>query len=169
MYKWLFALVLLGFGPCALAASSPACSAPEYHRLDFWLGDWDAYEANGKGPSEARNRVTSILSGCVILEHYESTDGLVGESFTIYDAARKVWHQTWVTNRGHFLVLEGKFKGNVLTLDGSEMGADGKPELIRGIWKPQLDGVRETAYVSKDSGKTWALDFDILFKRHRRK
>ncbi|MGA9852676.1 MAG: hypothetical protein WBR15_07070 [Gammaproteobacteria bacterium] len=169
MYKWILVVVLLALGLPAFAAPSPACTAPEYHRLNFWLGDWDTYEANGKGPSEARNRVTSILGGCVILEHYEGTDGAIGESFTIYDASRKVWHQTWVTNRGHLLVLEGGFKGYALTLEGSDTDADGKPELIRGVWMPQLDGVRETAYMSRDGGKTWKLDFDILFKPHRGK
>lgn len=169
MYKYLLMAALLVLMPCALAAPSAACSTPEYHHLNFWLGDWDTYESNGKGPSEARNRVTSILGGCVILENYRGTDGLHGESFTTYDASRHVWHQIWVTNRGHWLVLEGRFKGYALTLQGRETLADGKQELIRGVWKPQLDGVRETAYVSKDGGKTWSVDFDILFKRHREK
>jgi hypothetical protein len=31
-----------------------------------------------------------------------------GQSFTIYDVARDVWHQTWVTNRGELLEIEGK-------------------------------------------------------------
>lgn len=167
MCRWLLAAVLSSFIQCAFAAPSPACSAPVYHRLDFWLGDWDTYEANGKGPSEARNRVTSILGGCVILEHYEGANGTVGESFTIYDASRKVWHQTWVTNRGQLLVLEGGFKGNVLTLWGTRTLTDGQRELIRGVWKSQAGGVRETAYKSKDDGRTWTLDFDVFFKRYR--
>ena len=166
MCKWLIMIVLLDLSLPVFAAPSPACTAPEYHRLNFWLGDWDTFEANGKGPSEARNHVTSILGGCAILERYEGTDGLIGESFTIYDASRKVWHQSWVTNRGHLLVLEGHFKGYMLTLEGTEVGDDHKPVLIRGTWIPQLDGVRETAYISKDYGKTWSMDFDILFKPH---
>jgi len=169
MYRGLLAAVLLGFAQCIFAASPTACSAPEFHRLDFWLGDWNTYEANGHGPSEARNRVTPILGGCVILEHYAGTDGEVGESFTIYDASRQIWHQTWVTNNGQLLALEGRFAGHELTLQGIKTLVDGKRELIRGVWKPQLNAVRETAYVSKDGGKTWTMDFDILFKRHRGK
>jgi hypothetical protein len=147
-------------------ASPAACTAPEYKRFNFWLGDWDTYEANGKGSSEARNQVSSILGGCVILERYMGNDGLAGESFTIYDSSRHVWHQTWVTNRGHLLELEGNFKGYDLSLQGTEIGKDGKPILIRGIWRPLLNGVRETAYESRDGGKTWSVDFDILFKSH---
>lgn len=169
MCKCLMGIVLLGLGMPVLATPAPGCTAPVYHRLDFWLGDWDTYQANGKGPSEARNHVTSILDGCVILERYQATDGAVGESFTLYDAARKVWHQTWVTNRGKLLVLEGGFKGYALVLQGTNMLTTDQRELIRGIWKPQLDGVRETAYISTDGGKRWKVDFDILFKPHHEK
>ncbi len=169
MCKWLLTIILLGLSLPVLAVTSTACTAPEYNRLNFWLGDWDTYEADGKGPSEASNHVTSILGGCAILERYEGTDGHIGESMTVYDASRNVWHQTWVTNQGHLLVLEGHFNGFMLTLEGSEMSNNHKQELIRGTWLPQLDGVRETAYISKDGGKTWSIDFDILFKPHHGK
>jgi len=86
----------------------PECSAPEYRRLDFWAGDWDAFEEGDKtGKPNARCRVDVILGGCVLREQYQQDDGLVGQSFTIYDAARRVWHQSWVTNRGLLLTIEG--------------------------------------------------------------
>lgn len=168
MARWLLACALLGLSGAALPAPAtpPGCTGPAYHALDFWLGDWDTFNPDGSGPSQARNRVTSILGGCVIHERYEQTDGLKGESFSLYDASRQVWHQTWVTNRGTLLVLEGKFDGDVLTLVGSNLDAHGRPETIKGIWKRQGDGVRETAYLSRDGGKTWSDYFDILFRPH---
>ena len=84
-----------------------------------------------------------------------------------YDATRQVWHQSWVTNRDQLLVLEGRFDGDTLTLVGSNLDAHGKPETIKGIWKPQGRGVRETAYISRDGGKTWSDLFDILFLPHQ--
>jgi hypothetical protein len=33
---------------------------------------------------------------------------------------------------------------------------------------PQKDGVRETAEISSDSGKTWKPLFDIMFRAHKR-
>lgn len=169
MARWLLACALLGLSGAALPAPTtpPGCTGPAYHALDFWLGDWDTFDPDGGGPSQARNRVNSILGGCVIHERYEQTDGLTGESFSIYDASRRVWHQTWVTNRGELLVLEGKFDGGALTLVGSNLDSHGKPETIKGIWKRQGDGVRETAYISRDDGKTWGDYFDILFLPHR--
>src|SRR5262245_62755772 len=103
-------------GPSASAALAqqslkPAsCSAPEYRQFDFWLGDWDAFESNGSTPV-ARTRVESLLDGCVLREDYQGTEGMKGQSFTIYDASRRVWHQSWVTNRGKLLVIEGKLQG----------------------------------------------------------
>lgn len=168
MAKWLLSVLLLAPAIPALGAApaAPNCTAPAYHALDFWVGDWDTFNPDGSGPSQARNRVTSILGGCVIHERYEQTDGLTGESFSLYDATRQVWHQSWVTNRGTLLVLEGRFDGGTLTLVGSNLDAHGKPETIKGIWKRQGDGVRETAYISRDGGKTWSGYFDILFKPH---
>jgi hypothetical protein len=151
------------------AHSAPAqnkCTAAEYHRLDFWVGDWDTFNPDGSGPSQARNHVTSILEGCVIHEVYDQYDGHRGESFSLYDATRKVWHQTWVTNRGELLMVEGVFKGDELVLEGSAL-KDGKSVMHRVSWKPQGDGVRETAVMSKDGGKTWEDEFDILFLPHK--
>ncbi len=82
------------------------CSAPEYHEFDFWLGDWDSFDF-ATSTKNARIRVDLILDGCVIHENYQSTDGHNRESFSIYDASRKVWHQSWVTNRGQLLIIEG--------------------------------------------------------------
>ncbi len=67
-----------------------ACTAPEYRQFDFWLGDWDTFESNAPDKVTARNHVDSILDACVLREVYEQNDGLVGQSFTIYDAARKI-------------------------------------------------------------------------------
>jgi hypothetical protein len=147
---------------------APKCAAPEHRQLDFWLGDWDAYDLADANKRVARNRVDRILDGCALREVYEQTDGLVGESFSLYDASRKVWHQTWVTNRGQLLILEGKSRDGRLTLTGTQPAAGGGVQTIRAVWYPQGDGVRETAEISSDSGKTWKPLFDIMFRAHKR-
>jgi hypothetical protein len=149
---------------------SPACSAPEFRRLDFWAGDWDAFEeGDATGKPNARCRVDVILGGCVLREQYQQDDGLVGQSFTIYDAARRVWHQSWVTNRGLLLTIEGVFEGDTLTLQGPLRSPAGTaPEkVIRGKWRPEPGGVREVAETSSDGGKTWQPYFDIHFRPHK--
>jgi hypothetical protein len=44
--------------------------------------------------------------------------------------------------------------------------ADGRPGRLRATWQPRKDGVRETAELSTDGGKTWKPLFDIVFRRH---
>ena len=146
--------------------AAPACSAPEYRQFDFWIGDWDAFEA-GEKAAEARVRVTRILGGCVLLEDYEQPGGAKGESFSIYDASRKVWHQTWVTNRGKLLVIEGKFDAGTMVLSGVDHARG--DTLVRGVWKPMAGGVRETAVLSTDGGKSWKPWFDLYFHPHKRR
>lgn len=145
------------------SAKVAACSAPGYHQFDFWIGDWDGFDVDKPTVVIARNHVDRILDSCVLREDYRSTDGMEGQSFSIYDASRKIWHQTWVTNRGNMLVIEGDFRGGEMVLSGTDHTADGKERRVRGVWKPEKDGVRETAVTSIDVGKTWQPWFDMVF------
>jgi ABC-type cobalt transport system substrate-binding protein len=154
-------------GPSAADASKPAsCATPEYRQFDFWIGDWDAFDVDNPTIKTARNHVDPILDGCVLREDYEGADGHKGQSFSIYDASRKVWHQSWVTNRGELLVIEGKFEAGEMVLSGVDRNAAGQP-LVRGIWKPVDGAVRETAVTSTDGGKTWKPWFDLVFRPHK--
>ncbi|MGB2672388.1 MAG: hypothetical protein WCA94_20655 [Candidatus Acidiferrum sp.] len=150
----------------AQSSKATACSAPECHQFDFWTGDWDSFDF-GSATKNARIRVDRILDGCVLREDYQGADGHKGQSFSIYDASRKVWHQTWVTNRGELLIIEGKFESGEMVLSGSDLTPTGQHRQVRGTWKPVDGGVRETAVVSTDGGKTWQPWFDLMFQPHK--
>jgi len=175
MLTGLLALALLSTSgqavatPAAAKPAAPNCSdAAEYHQLDFWIGDWDTFESDPPGgPSVARARVDPIVQGCAIHELYEQNDGLIGDSILSYDPARKHWQQTWVTNRGSIMVIVGNFKDGALVLEGEMHLKDGKSVMQRITWKAQGNGVRESAVLSKDGGRTWAPAFDVLFLKHR--
>jgi hypothetical protein len=154
-----------GFRVTNAAANAAACSSAEYRQFDFWIGDWDAFDADNPGKAVARNQVEPILQGCVVREDYRATSGTEGESFSIYDVSRNVWHQTWVTNRGVLLVIEGSFQNGEMVLSGADPAKGG--EIVRGVWKPVDGGVQETATLSADGGKTWKPWFDILFRPHK--
>jgi len=154
------------FVPAASAARSPEparCSAPEYRQFDFWLGDWDVSDVGDSKPT-MHIKIEKILDGCVLKETYEDVSGSHGQSFNIYDASRKVWHQTWVTNRGVLLVLEGGMENGRMVFRATETTKDG-PVLWRAFWIPQGAEVRETAETSSDNGKTWKPKFDIIFRK----
>jgi len=161
------ALASLASGSAAAADKPAACATPEHHQLDFWRGDWDSHDVDAGGKINARCRVQAILGGCVIHELYEQTDGLVGESFSLYDAARGVWHQSWVTNGGQLIEVEGKLANGKMVLEGDMHGKGGKVTRIHAVWYPQDGGVRETATTSSDGGKTWQPLYDILFEPHK--
>jgi len=150
----------------ASRATKPACSEAEYHGLDFWIGDWDAYDTDApNGPAQARAQVDAIVNGCAIHELYTQADGLVGDSILSYDPVRKQWQQTWVTNRGAIMVIVGNFKDGALVLEGDVHLKDGRSVRQRITWTKQDSTVRESAVMSRDLGKTWAPAFDVLFVR----
>jgi hypothetical protein len=94
------------------------CSAPEFHQFDFWIGDWDVFDTGGSTPV-AHVLVDRVVDGCALREQYSGSDGHKGQSFSIYDASRKVWHQTWVTNRGELLLIEGHFESGEMVMSGT--------------------------------------------------
>jgi hypothetical protein len=152
----------------AAAPSSPwGCSAAEYHLLDFWIGDWDTFDSDAPGGhSVARARVEPIALGCALHELYEQEDGLIGDSILSYDPVRKAWQQTWVTNRGSIMMIAGHFKDGALVLEGEAHLMDGRTVVQRITWKNEGNGVRESAVLSNDGGKTWAPAFDVVFRKH---
>jgi len=112
----------------------------------------------------ARAKVDLILDGCVLREDYQGADGHKGQSFTIYDGSLKVWHQSWVTNRGELLLIEGRIEHGTMVLAGEDRA---KGVLVRGTWKPENENVRETAVTSSDNGKTWKPWFNLVFRPHQ--
>ncbi|MGN6519854.1 MAG: hypothetical protein ACTHK2_10570 [Dokdonella sp.] len=149
------------------AAAPPfACTDAVYKQFDFWIGEWDVFDTDvPNGPAQARATVRPIAGGCAIHELYEQTDGLVGDSILSYDAARKHWQQTWVTNRGSLMAIAGTAKDGELVLEGEVHLANGSTVLQRITWKTQGTEVRESAVVSKDRGATWTPAFDMLFRK----
>ena len=165
MKRWRLALVaggLLALG--AAQGAAQACTTPEQRQFDFWIGEWDAYDAGKPDSSVARLRVERMVGGCALREVYQGKSGLTGESFSAYDAARGVWHQSWVTNRGQLLLLDGNLAGSRMVLSGPYPLPNRSPGIIRGVWYVVPGGVRETAETSEDGGKTWKPLFDLVFR-----
>jgi hypothetical protein len=155
-----------GASTVAVNVAGPNCPAPEFRQFDFWVGEWETFETDKSVPgSIARTRIEPIAAGCAIHELYEQTDGLIGDSILSYDGVKKVWQQTWVTNRGAFMYLTGVFKDGAVTLEGVSHSRDDKKTNMRITWKAEGATVREFAVFSKDGGKKWEPAFDVTFKR----
>jgi hypothetical protein len=155
-----------GIGTGGEAKPAARCGSAQFRQFDFFVGDWDTYDAGSPSTVVARNKVTVVLDGCVVREGYRQNDGMHGESFSIYNTSRDRWHQTWVTNRGKLLQLDGHLAGDRMILTGTETALDGTSSLLRGTWRPDAGAVHEIAERSTDGGKTWKPVFDIVFRPH---
>src|SRR5512147_818742 len=120
--RTLAALALgVALAPTRAGAAEPTpapCARPENRQFDFWVGEWEV--RGPKGDPVGRNSITSILGGCVIHESWHGKGGMTGTSLNTYDAGRGVWHQTWVDDKGGFLLLEGRFTEGRMVLEGSQ-------------------------------------------------
>lgn len=165
----LFALAL------ACASTVPARSAPPapnpcanalHHQFDFWLGDWNVVDRGG-GKTLGHNTITREFGGCVLQEHWtDAGDHSTGSSFNAYDAARRVWHQTWVDTQGQVLVLDGGLRAGSMVLSGRRPGRNGAVVVDRITWTPQPDKrVRQHWQMSRDGGTTWRDVFDGYYTK----
>ena len=149
------------------APKPPACAATAFHQFDFWLGDWDVRDASGK--LVGQNRIARMHKECVIFENYRAGE-FSGSSLNVYDADRKVWHQTWVDSGGGLLVIEGGLVDGRMILAGETVDAEkpgGKVD-NRITWQPLPDGrVRQLWETSADKGRTWATSFDGYYTKQK--
>ena len=83
----------------------------------------------------------------------------------MYDAARQVWHQTWVDSSGTLLLLEGGLRGKSMVLEGQTRGADGQVTRHRITWTPNPDGSVRQHWESTDTQAQWRTAFDGLYTR----
>ena len=145
-----------------LAQAGP-CDTPAYHAFDFWLGRWEVHTPDGK--LAGRNHISREHGGCVLHEHYITEHGFDGESLNTYDAARGVWHQSWVDNSGTLLLIDGGLQDGRMVLGGAGIGPDGKPATQRISWTPNNDGSVRQLWESRDSAGSWSTVFDGHYTR----
>ena len=161
----LLTAIILCAADCAPASAAAACDTPAHRAFDFWLGDWVVTKPDGK-PAGV-NHIAAEYDGCVLHERYETAGGYRGESLNIYDAGRKLWHQTWVDNTGLLLRLEGGLREGSMVLEGQTTGADGQVTLHRITWTPLADGGVRQLWQSTNKDGVWQVVFDGRYERKR--
>jgi len=155
--------------PSPAPSAPPApCSAPEYRQFDFWVGDWDVY--NAKGALAGHNLVTREYGGCVLQEHWagSGTAGQTGSSFNTWSPGKRQWHQTWVDSTGGLLLLDGELTAGTMVLAGDVTGPDGAVVRHRITWSRKGEGqVRQLWEASSDQGRSWKTVFDGTYVPHK--
>ena len=161
---WLAVLFAALYGAPAAYAQQPApCASAAHRAFDFWLGEWQVHGANGK--QAGTNAITSAHGGCVLRESYRTPGNYSGESINIYDASRKVWHQTWADSSGLLLTLEGGLQDGRMVLEGGGIAPGGGVIKHRITWTPNADGSVRQHWESTDAGGKWTTAFDGKYTR----
>jgi hypothetical protein len=154
-------------GPGAASASAAPCGAAEYRQFDFWAGNWDVKDPSGQ--VVGTNRITREYDGCVLQEHWVALgpQKQTGSSFNTYSPPVKRWHQTWVDSTGGFLLLDGAMADKSMVLTGEMPARKGTGMVQHRIaFTPNANGtVRQLWEVSRDGGRTWAVNFDGTYVR----
>lgn len=146
--------------------NAPApCASDEYRGFDFWLGEWDVTAA-GASQATASSKISSKHGGCVVLEEYNA-GGFTGMSINFYDRVTERWHQSWMSNAGAAVYLEGGVDeaGAMVMTDEGMLINEVTGNLNRVTWTPNEDGsVRQHWEQSGDGGETWATVFDGIYR-----
>ncbi|WP_462221929.1 hypothetical protein [Ferruginibacter sp.] len=154
-----------------LQAQKLPCSNPVYRQFDFWVGEWEAFDNNGKKVGDSK--ISVILDSCIILEEWTSASiqqGLryAGKSFNTYNAATKQWQQTWVDNAGGSNeYLQGKFENNQIIYSSTPFNFSKDTIAIRKMTFTNLgpNKLRQHGEISKDNGATWSTEYDLEYRR----
>ena len=158
-----FAILAVATLSASSAMAASPCEPSANRAFDFWLGEWQVRTPDGK--LAGTNRISSEYNACVLHEHYDTGRGYSGESLNVYDAGRRVWHQTWVDTSGTLLVLEGGPRNGSMVLEGQTTGTDAQVTKHRITWTPNANGSVRQLWESTDKMGQWSVAFDGMYTR----
>jgi hypothetical protein len=133
--------------------------------LDFWIGTW---AVSWTGVGRGTNRIGRILGDHVIHERFEGADEdaeLHGESWSVFDAERRLWRQTWVDDQGTYLDLVGERVDGwfAFVRSAPERGPGARQRMV--FRDVDADGFRWTWEASADDGVSWTVRWEIDYRR----
>jgi len=149
-------------------APTPCADAPERHRFDFWIGEWDVTTQGGT--RVGGSVVQSVSGGCALLENWTSARGGQGKSLNAYNPAVGQWQQYWIGQDGNPTEYrESTWAGRSIVLRAhTPAGGTAPATELRLTFTPvDSDTVRQLGERSTDGGATWATTYDFYY--HRKK
>jgi hypothetical protein len=168
-----FAAVLIcvlfsaAFAQVPPAKPVPCDQDPTYHKLDFWLGEWDVFDLKS-GERDGTNRIEKTLKGCAILENWtEALDHSEGKSLFYVVRATSTWKQVWIEDSGGSKEkrLMDSYVGEGVRFQGEIPHKDGSSHLDRTTLVPMSGGrVRQTIEISRGAGKAWTTVYDAEYR-----
>jgi hypothetical protein len=149
------------------------CDAPQHHQLDFWVGDWQVFDAE-TNKLVGFERVEKLLEGCIVQENLTFlTDmyrrpgvkyRLAGVAVNRYDGEN--WLQMWADNQWGAIFLRG-----APNADGNMEFVTAVPSRNRDVklvYENLPDGtVRILQYVTPAGTGKWVKYGDLIYRRNQ--
>ena len=146
-------------------AVNPCKASPEFRQFDFWIGEWDA--VNAQGLTVGTSSIQLILGQCVIFENW-NTPVSSGKSFNVFNAQDKKWYQTWVDARGTLTHYVGQFVDGKMVLVGRNPGDIEGKTLLRMTFSKLPDGsVLQHGESSTDGGSEWTTRYQFTYVKRK--
>lgn len=153
-------------------ASAP-CDSPQHHQFDFWVGDWQVFDAK-TNQLVAFDRVEKHSQGCIVQQNLTMVTDLyrrpgvgyrmTGIGVNRFDGER--WLELWADNQWGAIALGGMpaaGKAMVLTTLIPSRNRD-----LRLEWEKRSDGsVRALQYVAPAGSGKWELYGDLIYRPNR--
>ncbi len=171
----LFGLAALALAACATAPEAvaqnsgapPPCQDPVFDDFDFWVGEWDVYDAVGK--LAGKNSIRKEEYGCLIVERWTNAGGVTGQSYNFVDLATGKWRQVWVSAGATIDYAGGLDDKGAMILEGTigfGAGQAGNGAKFRGTWTPNADGSVLQHFQQYDDAKSvWTDWFTGTYRR----
>jgi hypothetical protein len=157
-------------------AEKPAagpCDTPQHHQFDFWVGDWQVFEAKSNR-LVGYDRVEKHSHGCIVQQNLTMITDLYrgagvgyrmsGISVNRFDGA--AWLELWADDTWGAIALRGAPDAHaamVLTTLTPSRNRD-----LRLVWEQRPDGsVRTLQYVAPAGSGKWERFGELIYRPNR--
>jgi hypothetical protein len=157
------------------AAESPVdpCATPQHHQFDFWVGDWQVFDAK-TNQLVGFDQVEKHSHGCIVQQNLTLLTDLYrrpGVAFRLagigvnrFDG--ESWLEMWADNQWGAIVLKGMPEdGKAMVLKSI---TPSRNRDLRLVWEKRPDGsVRALQYVAPAGTEKWELYGDLIYRPNR--
>ena len=143
------------------------CEDAEFKQFDFWVGDWDV-ASTADGVHRGSSHISKEMGGCVVWENWSSAGSpYFGKSYNTWNPNLKRWEQYWVDTSAGVMFFHGGLKDSVMDYWTDEVPQPSGEKLLRHLQFFNLgpDKVRQFSQGSTDGGKTWHVEYDLMYTR----
>ena len=164
---------------CAATEATPpvpaagACDTPQHHQFDFWLGDWQVFDAE-TNKLVAFDRVEKHSEGCIVQQNLSFVTDLYrrpaakyrlsGMSVNRFDG--EAWLELWADNQWGAIALRGAPDANGSMVLKTIIPSRNRD--LKLVWEKAPGGsVRILQYVAPAGSGKWEKYGDLIYRPNR--